>query len=355
MDCLFASVHADDDVDTADTLKELCKDSRLKLTMLHDGVQLKRLIPAKGLWNVGNTCFTNAAMQLLLACPPIWNTLIEAWKSGVCSGRMDKDTGKTVIAFTSFLQSYLKSTSTSPPVRLTDFLPLTFMYDLAGASLGERDMRPGRQEDASEWLLMALTILKPISGVNFTVKYNSRRACSSCRNKLLDKDTYETYIALTIPSEQQRDPTSTQDLFLRPLPAEATDTCHECRKNGTIITTETIAADPPQCLFLYLNRTATQRKFKGAAMPYRIQTPVEASPKLHFDFNDNEAQKRAEYDLVGIVDHQPFGRATQSGHYIAHREDESGGAWKTINDAIVTNCGALQPTHHTMFTYRRKS
>jgi ubiquitin carboxyl-terminal hydrolase 10 len=110
-----------------------------------------------------------------------------------------------------------------------------------------------------------------------------------------------------------------------------------------------IVREPPQCLFLYLNRTDLHGK--------KIQTQVTASDYLTVNYYSDDTAahadvapaQTAEYKLVGVVDHR--GRSMSGGHYVAHRKVDRD-SWQTINDERV-QATRLNAADHTLFAYMR--
>jgi ubiquitin C-terminal hydrolase len=327
-----------------------------------------------GLANLGNTCFLNSVLQCLLYTPPLAEFMRsrEHSKQCSCNERIGDFCG--FCALERQLHRHLESSKTSSQaVRPTDFV--TRLKSIA------RHFRPGRQEDAHEFLRYLIEALqraclrgsppdldarsKGTSVVHriFGGHLQSTVACGSCRHV---SRTFDPFLDLSLEVKQ----CDTLDAALRLFAAPEMLTrgnryrCESCsrltdaRKQFSIFKT-------PEILTLQLKRFSVNPM---TGQPGKIGRAV-VFPEL-LDVSGvtsegivEEKKRRTEdgslhasvYRLYAVIVHE--GQSCNSGHYHAFVKNSSG-VWYSMNDSSVHQVSlatVLQQRAYILFYQREES
>lgn len=207
-----------------------------------------------------------------------------------------------------------------------------------------KQFKPGRQEDAHEFLILLLDQLQQSSlhGQAKTLDHRSKETtvvhrlfgghlqqqivCSKCK---APSNTYEATLVLSIDCLATIEQglarlTAAENLIGRnKYRCEKCKTMQEARKQTTIY-------DTPDNLIIHLKR------FQFASKSSKITKPVAFEPKLDLTKFMTKGKTSAMYDLAGVVVHQ--GSGVSSGHYYAFGKG-SNGTWAEFNDSDVSQSG----------------
>jgi hypothetical protein len=345
----------------------------------------------KGLTNVGNTCYANAALQCLLSTSlttalldPTTVPILRRYSSNpnllsMGSGSVDSDEGevpatpRSVKQRERVLQQQRKEKEQWKMHELSEWLTkeltqITNEYVSAGPeSFGKPNpsvmgwlssqqpvdaainpgsitkhpdrlskcLRPYQQEDAHEFLRALISTLvmnghnKKLSSL-FDGLLESAVTCRSCGRASLTRDRYMD-ISLDINDPQI---SSLDDALYEYTKTELLDGdnlvfCQKCQKKRSV-TKGLRLATAPSILVCHLKRFA----FDNYGRLIRLHKTIEFPTKLEIgDFMSNLNKARPPpYDLVGILVHQ--GQTCASGHYLAFVKKN--GEWFKCNDSVVT-------------------
>jgi ubiquitin carboxyl-terminal hydrolase 36/42 len=126
-----------------------------------------RLSRPRGLVNLGNTCFLNATLQCLAYLPTFCQCVISLPNSSTSSSIQNQQGQKTVMTLgkkiTMYMQLILGKMHGLPPDNTTSSIAPKALYSaiplLSGSGRGYT-FRPGRQEDAHEFLIHLLDTMQ---------------------------------------------------------------------------------------------------------------------------------------------------------------------------------------------------
>ncbi|CAE6510721.1 unnamed protein product [Rhizoctonia solani] len=285
-----------------------------------------------GFNNLGNTCFLNSVLQCLLHTPPLLNILFahQHDKTGFCMICLLRDLSRA-----SFFN---KKRGTG-----------MIINNLAKIAKG---MRPGRQEDAHEFLRYSVDALQrsalaihsstsskyphpnkiphalaETSWVHaiFGGRLRSRVSCRTCHHC---SDTFDSLLDLSVEINRSTSLMHALSQFVKPevLSGEDAYRCEKCKKPVTAEKFMTVH-EAPACLTIHLKRfSPTGRK---------IVNSITYPEVLDLQKFMSEGQKGKRYVLNGIINH--LGPGPNSGHYTAYVRGADG-RWTAMDDEVVTPC-----------------
>ncbi|KAL5636703.1 hypothetical protein ACGC1H_000612 [Rhizoctonia solani] len=300
-----------------------------------------------GFNNLGNTCFLNSVLQCLLHTPPLLNILLthQHDKTGFCMICLLRD---------------LSRASFFSRKRGTGII----INNLAKIAKG---MRPGRQEDAHEFLRYSVDALQrsalaihssasskypnpnkiphalaETSWVHaiFGGRLRSRVSCRTCHHC---SDTFDSLLDLSVEINRSASLMHALSQFVKPevLSGEDAYRCEKCKKPVTAEKFMTVH-EAPACLTIHLKRfSPTGRK---------IVNSITYPEVLDLQKFMSEGQKGKRYVLNGIINH--LGPGPNSGHYTAYVRGADG-RWTAMDDEVVTPCSSppLNPKNAYVLFY----
>lgn len=310
-------------------------------------------VTPKGFINLGNTCFLNATLQCLAYLPPLCQSvsLLDS-----CSGKISHGQRITQNLRQLFRQvhNYQNQNSNRPeegaiaPRNMVKSLPML-------GSIGSRNgykFRPGRQEDAHEFLVHLLDAMQDgelrSAGINqhargwrdnlpiprldettlvhriFGGYLRSQVKCTKCG---YCSNTYDPFLDLAL-EVSKKSSTSISSAFKEFARKETLDKnnqwkCSGCRKS-VCATKQLTVFRPPLALCIQLKRFTYSNsfglgsfsgyskgmKFGGFGSGSKISKSIEFPACLRLPLSDG---RKCEYALTGIVVH--LGSSATTGHY----------------------------------------
>ena len=269
---------------------------------------------ARGLRNLGNTCFLNATLQALRSVPGVAQTLGDArWP-------LAERGADVAAAFRAALDP-----AESAPRRLVKRLRRI-----------NRGFRLGRQEDAHELLRALLDASSsgfakldakdkhgPVEAL-FEGKSTSTLTCPACGYA---SKTTEPFQDLSL--EPLESVAGALNAWMKPEKLSASEAwrCGGCNKS--VRATKALGVEAyPEALVVHLKRFRTaQLGRRHRRQPQKIEKRVAFEARW-------APSKKASYDLTGVVVHH--GSTTRGGHYTAYARRK--GAWCHCDDASITSC-----------------
>ena len=315
----------------------------------------------KGFHNLGNTCFLNSTLQCLAYCPPFCQLLIaiprvdDAPKNSL-GHKINQ--GKV---FTHMMASLFRrvhnpdnTKGALSPRKIVSALPLL------GSGSTRRNgykFRPGRQEDAHEFLVHLLDAMNDgelrDAGINanksgwrdrlpvprldettfvhriFGGYLRSQVRCTDCGYR---SNTYDPFLDLSLEISRNscHSLSSAFNEFTRKetLDSQNRWKCSGCKKR-VCATKQLTVFRPPLALCVQLKRF----KFGGSQYGGKISKAIEFPAQLQLPLSDGRS---CGYVLTGIVIH--IGSGASSGHYTAcvQRPSSNGDRkWFHMNDSFV--------------------
>ena len=362
----------------------------------HPGTPSKPVVPTRpqkprGLQNIGNSCYANAALQCLLNTA-LSNALLHPESAAIfrryssnpnlleigCTGsvagydsddddfailsheqkreirRREKQRRKTQetsrwLTRELTLITKLYTASAVPAERSSSFFMPSFLGGSSAANSSVINpgavtryphrvstcLRPYQQEDAHEFIRALLSTLtmnghnKQLSSL-FDGLLESAVTCQHCDNVSITRDRYMD-LSLDISHESVDTLQDALELFTETeiLDGDNKVTCRACRQKR-VVSKGLRLATAPSVLVCHLKRFAYDNYGRMVRLSKKLSFP------LRLDLGDymSRANKAAPppYELVSVLVHQ--GRSCDHGHYLAYVK--SGQKWYKANDDVVT-------------------
>jgi len=314
-----------------------------------------------GLHNRGNTCYMNSVMQALLHTPPLASALLSQ-STPTLLGRYgvphtQKQALKAAHMFNAmgvlkdfFERAYGSSSAISPTAFINNLRKFA------------RPLRPGRQEDAHEYLRLLLEALQHASTCFapkdikpqdpelattlvqriFGGRLRSRVTCHSCRH---NSDTYDPVMDLSLDVRKGIHSVK-QALEAFTAPEELADKyrCDQCHKSVNATKRFSIE-QTPMVLTVHLKRFGI--------FGNKINKPISYAERLQLGryMSERTADTDA-YRLYAIVHH--YGSGPNVGHYVASVRTPEG-RWLRMDDSYVSTlsqCPLDDPSAYILFYAR---
>ncbi|KAK7470379.1 hypothetical protein VKT23_001806 [Stygiomarasmius scandens] len=280
-----------------------------------------------GLYNTGNTCFLNSALQCLLHTPPLLQVLVKHTpesckaKSSFCMTCSLKEVA---------LSSHSGKKQAFNPHQITSRLTTIAKH-----------LRRGRQEDSHEFLRYAVDALQKACLAGFPSKIDpklaettwvhkifggrlrSRVTCGSCG---YNSDTFDSILDLSVDVYNTQTLRDALRKFVAPDYLKGTDKykCEKCKKHVNAEKRFSIH-DPPAVLTVQLKRFSP--------LGHKITQLVNYEETLSLGPYMSQGQHGGTYSLYAVICHA--GGGPHSGHYYAYVKSKEQ-RWYEMNDESVT-------------------
>ncbi|KAJ7232212.1 hypothetical protein B0H12DRAFT_1261739 [Mycena haematopus] len=283
---------------------------------------------ASGLYNSGNTCFLNSALQCLLHTPPLLRMLHEHSEP-----KCRVKPGIFCMACS------LRKVSIQAHGGRSAFVPVAISGKLQVIA---KHMRKGRQEDSHEFLRYAIDALQksclagqpskidPLLAETtwvhkiFGGRLRSRVSCNECGH---NSDTFDSILDLSLDIHNMTGVRAALRKFVQPDTLKGADKykCEKC-KRPVVAQKRFSIHEAPMVLTVHLKRFTP--------MGRKIGTHVEYEERLTLKPYMSEGQHGPTYTLYGVICHA--GGGPNSGHYFAYVKSRTG-SWHEMNDEAVTS------------------
>ncbi|KAH7103068.1 cysteine proteinase [Auriculariales sp. MPI-PUGE-AT-0066] len=282
-----------------------------------------------GLYNNGNTCFLNSAVQCLLHTPPLLH--VGLTHSERCVVHANEQF--------CMICAYRRIASDTFKNRSGPFNPIAITSNLFRIA---KHLRKGRQEDSHEFLRFCIDAMQKsclhgkskaaqakdadTTWVNqiFGGKLRSRVTCQSCGH---NSDTFDTILDLSLDIDKSASVSQAVKRFVEVDKLRGADKykCEKCKKMVNADKQFTIDS-APLVLTVHLKRfTPFGRKITG-----QITYGEHLSLKGAMSNGENP-----QYKLYGVICHA--GGGPNSGHYYAFVKAPNA-RWYEMNDEMVSLC-----------------
>ncbi len=292
-----------------------------------------------GLSNLGNTCFLNSVLQCLLYTQPLSEYLLAREHSRRC--HIPKEEFCGLCAMEHLTQRVFSTRE--PSIR-----PLEIVGRLKAIG---KQFRPGRQEDAHEFLRYLIESLQKsaLSSSTHGLDHRSRETslihrifggylqstvkCASCQHV---SRTFEAFLDLSLDVKHADSLQSALKQFTAPETLSKgnkyrCESCHrltEAQKKFSIYSA-------PQILTVQLKRFFANPM---TGQPGKLNRPITFPEQFDLAacMSDSEHGQSTTYKLAGVIVHE--GSTCQSGHYHAFVRAPAG-IWYSMNDCSVSRVG----------------
>ncbi|KAJ7572496.1 cysteine proteinase [Mycena floridula] len=277
-----------------------------------------------GLFNSGNTCFLNSALQCLLHTPPllrILNTHTQCSIKGFCM----------ICGLKSVATRAHSKPAAFPPSIITDKLQVIAKH-----------MRRGRQEDSHEFLRYAIDHLQKACLFGQPQKLDPKvqettwvhklfggqlRSRVTCRSCGYNSDTFDRILDLSLDITETSTLQGALKKFVRPDYLKGTDKykCEKCMKHVNAEKRFSVH-EAPLVLTVHFKRFSPLGR--------KISHAIQYEERLSLQPYMSQGQYGPTYTLYGIICHA--GGGPNSGHYYAFVKSKDG-HWHEMNDESVSS------------------
>ncbi|KDR83978.1 hypothetical protein GALMADRAFT_688867 [Galerina marginata CBS 339.88] len=314
----------------AEPLSSSSRPTGAKVTSLHPAA-IDMTWPAtckrsSGLYNSGNTCFLNSALQCLLHTPPLLKLVISHKKddcrinSGFC------------------MSCNLRLVALKAHTDKAAFTPFQITNNLQVIA---KHMRKGRQEDSHEFLRYAIDALQKSCLAGYPPKLDSKlqettwvhklfggrlRSRVTCRDCGHNSDTFDRILDLSLDifrCDSMRDALR-KFVAIDSLKGADKYKCEKCKKHVNAEKSFTIH-EAPLVLTVHLKRFSPLGR--------KISHPLQYDEHLSLKPFMSAGQFGPTYSLYGVICHA--GGGPNSGHYYAFVKCQEG-LWWEMNDEVVS-------------------
>ena len=287
----------------------------------------RKNVTRNGLVNIGNTCYLNATVQMIISSRSVTSFLRGT--------TFDTQEPTNELYVLKYLESKIRSSKTSAVTLKNShhqIIAPTFPI--------------GEQNDPSEFLSL---LMDSLSNINvrtngnitdnfFTGSTQDTRVCSQCNFTQTVPSVTFNMLMLPIDRGNSSLVVALEELIKNYMASSDIPdlVCSQCLGNNKIKETKAFVQSP-NCLIIQLLRFSTngRKKFRPVHYPFNIELPV----------------MRTKYELVSVVRH--IGKRSNEGHYMADVKDSSG-SWSRCNDSSVSslrNSSVLHQGHRTETPY----
>ncbi|EJD01524.1 cysteine proteinase [Fomitiporia mediterranea MF3/22] len=306
------------------------------------------IVHGSGLFNQGNTCFLNSALQCLLHTPPLLRILMAHTKaecrvkSGFC------------------MSCAMQEVSSDSFKKGRAFTPLPITRNLNSIA---KHLRKGRQEDAHEFLRYAIDSLQKSCLAGYPPKIDHKlaettwvhkifggqlRSRVTCQQCGYNSDTFDSILDLSIDIYNISGLKEALKKFTAKDYLKGADKykCEKCKRPVNAEKQFTIH-EAPAVLTVHLKRFTP--------MGRKLQHPIRYDEVLSLQPAMSEGQHGPTYKLYGVISH--MGGGPNSGHYFAHVRGGDG-QWYEMNDDSVERVHKPEPLNmknaYMLFYIRQK-
>ncbi|KAG6842045.1 hypothetical protein C0991_003571 [Blastosporella zonata] len=299
-----------------------------------------------GLYNSGNTCFLNSALQCLLHTPPLLRMLI-AHNKASCA--VDKGFCMSCNMRMVMAEAHGKGAKAFAPTPITTKLHLIAKH-----------LRKGRQEDSHEFLRYAIDAMQKSCLAGHPPKLDpkiaettwvhkifggqlrSRVTCQSCGH---NSDTFDRALDLSVDIYRQDALKDALRKFVAIDHLRGADKykCEKCKKHVNAEKRFTIH-EAPLVLTVHLKRFSPM----GRKIPHGVQYEEEMSLQPYM----SEGHFGPSYSLYGVICHA--GSGPNSGHYYAYVKSKDGRWWEMNDESVSPHSSSPHKKNAYMLFYIRK-
>ncbi|WFD22350.1 ubiquitinyl hydrolase 1 [Malassezia equina] len=324
-----------------------------------------------GLYNRGNTCYLNSVMQALLHTPPLAAAMLTQSVPTLLGRFGMPRTQKQALKAASMFNpvSALKELFERAYGGASAVAPTQLVANLRKFA---RPLRPGRQEDAHEYLRLLLESMQQVSvcfaGKDvppndpllattlvqqiFGGRLRSRVTCHSCRH---NSDTYDPSMDLSLDVRKGiHNLKQALEAFTAPEALADKYQCDSC--HARVDATKRFTVDrAPLALTVHLKRFGLlgNKINKPVGYTERLQLGRYMSERPKGSSSDADASTT--YRLYAIVHH--YGSGPHVGHYVASVR-AADGQWLRMDDSDVSplgRCPLDDPSAYVLFYLREPS
>ncbi|KAL0481863.1 ubiquitin carboxyl-terminal hydrolase [Acrasis kona] len=280
-----------------------------------------------GLYNLGNTCFMNSALQCLIYTPPLYNYLI----SRKIRPSFNPLNEMSKLALSMFSQ---KSSQIVSPKEIAHNLKYIGKFRL------------GRQEDAHEFIITLIDKMEDVIIKSYKNKLDRRvaetnpvhqvfggylRSQIECMESKYISNTYDPFVGISLQLDSGSTIEKCFRQYIQPDMLEGKNAyrCPLTKKLERAKKSLTIHEAPP-CLILHLKRFNMFGKKIVKNITYQEQLQLDP-------YMSNGG--RASYKLYGVLVHS--GNTCHSGHYYSFVKN-SNGVWYKMDDSHVSQVSLSQ-------------